>query len=129
MAQRSNSAYGITNPLVNVFPDPIRARRAPTVNDKLDIGSLWIDTVHNQAYTLTSIANNQANWSTLTLMGVGVFNAVESTVGNITADVGDIIATLGNISSGGTITSGGALTVSTGGLAILDGNLNVTLET
>lgn len=125
MAQRTNNAYGISQPIINVFPEPIRAKRAPTVNDKLDIGSLWIDQVNNQAYTLTSITDNQAHWSTLTILGVGVFNAVEATAGNITADVGDIIATLGNISSGGTITSGGALTVATGDLSILVGDLNV----
>lgn len=125
MAQRINTAYGISNPLVNVFAQPIRARRAPTVNDKLDIGTLWIDQVGNQAYTLTSVTNNLANWSTLTIMGVGVFNAVEATNGDITADLGNIVATAGNISSGGTITSGNALTVVAGGLSVLAGDANV----
>lgn len=127
MAQQNNIAYGLSSPLLNVFPGPVRAQQAPTVEDKLTVGQWWIDEVANQAYILTSITNNQANWSTLTIMGVGVFNAVESTLGNITADVGNIVATLGNISAGGTITSGGSLTVATGDLGVLVGDLNVNL--
>lgn len=119
----NNIAYGSSQPLINVFPDPIRARRAPTVNDKDQIGRLWIDEVSNQTYTLTSITNNQANWTTNTTSGTGTFAAVEATAGNVTVDVGNVVVTLGNVTAGGSMSSTGSYTSVSGDIAALAGDV------
>lgn len=60
--------YGITSPLVDVFPPPIRAQRSPT---NLDIGhrigQIWINensasADFNDVWILTSIAAGLSNW-------------------------------------------------------------------
>lgn len=73
--QRHNSAVGQSEPFVNVFPFPISALRDPTVMDRAEIGTLWINTASNDAFVLTSIVANSSNWSTIG-GGGGVFNAI-----------------------------------------------------
>lgn len=97
MATKPQIAYGLDNPLQNVFPKPIEARRAPKTSDHFQVGQVWVDVTTNTAYMLTSIAANLSQWTNLVGGGTGIFNAVEATLGNITADVGDIEALLGNI--------------------------------
>lgn len=119
----NNIAYGSSQPLINVFPEPIRSKRAPTVNDKDQIGRLWIDEVNNQTYTLTSITNNQANWTTNTTSGTGTFAAVEATAGDVTVDVGNVVVTLGNVTAGGSMSSTGSYTSVSGDIAALAGDV------
>ena len=119
----NNIAYGSSQPLINVFPEPIKSKRAPTVNDKDQIGRLWIDEVTNQTYTLTSITNNHANWTTNTTSGTGTFAAVEATAGNVTVDVGNVVVTLGNVTAGGSISSTGSYTSVSGNIAALAGDV------
>lgn len=94
-AQRKNIAYGLDNPLQQLYPLPIASHRAPTTRDKAQIGSFWVDTLTNTTYCLTSITANVAQWSNLVGSGTGIFPAVEATAGDITADVGNFVATLG----------------------------------
>lgn len=119
----NNIAYGSSQPLINVFPEPVRAQRAPTVNDKDQIGRLWIDEVNNQTYTLTSITNNQANWTTNTTSGTGTFAAVVATAGNVTVNVGNVVVTLGNVTAGGSMSSTGSYTSVSGDIAALAGDV------
>jgi hypothetical protein len=60
--QPGNVAYGFSQALLGVQGAPIIAQRAPTVNDKAQIGSLWIDQPTNTPYILTSIVDNIATW-------------------------------------------------------------------
>lgn len=60
--QPGNVAYGFSQSLLNVQNAPIIAQRAPTVNDKAVIGSIWIDQPTNTPYIITSIVDNVATW-------------------------------------------------------------------
>jgi hypothetical protein len=64
--QRLNSAYGIDNPLPLIPQVPIVGKRNPNINDKMQIGTLWINTITNLTFILTSITGNSANWQELT---------------------------------------------------------------
>jgi len=128
--------YGLTQALTNLANPPIVANRVPTVADKQQIGTIWIDKPAVTAYILVDISNNAANWVTIVGPGgAGVFFSLEATGGDITADVGNIIATLGNIvaSAGnleatiGDVIAGGAVTAQTGDITADAGNIVATL--
>lgn len=61
--QTNQVAYTETQPLSTIPLLPIVAKRDPSVNDKAPIGSLWVNKLTNEAWILTSIANNEAHWS------------------------------------------------------------------
>ena len=62
-----------------IKPIVIRARRAPTTNDRrFKIGTLWVNQDTNQSYQLTSVSGGLANW---VLLGVGAGD-LESLTGN-----------------------------------------------
>lgn len=60
---RRNSLYGYPNPQMNAALEPIVARRAPNANDKYEIGQVWVDTVGNATYTLTSFSAGAPTWT------------------------------------------------------------------
>jgi hypothetical protein len=66
--RRISSGYGLTSPLPDVFPSPIRANRAPTAGDNgHEIGQVWINilagsTTHNDIWMLSHVAGGVANW-------------------------------------------------------------------
>lgn len=72
---RRNVAYGLSDPLLNVFPAPIVSKRSPTANDHAQIGQTWINTLTNQVYTLSSIVANVANWAVSAVGGGGLTQA------------------------------------------------------
>jgi hypothetical protein len=116
----NNTAYGLSQALLNVFPQPIIAHRAPTVNDKAQLGTVWINEPANTAAILTSIVNNAANWENVT-GGAGVFGSLTVTPGptNITGTT--------NINVAGAA----ATTIGTGGTGAVNignatGNTTVT---
>lgn len=144
----NQNSYALTQPLVNVFPAPIVSVRAPTPSDRAQIGTLWIDTINNDAFTLTSIKNNTSNWAaftggtgfftnltvtgtstfgnTITVTGGGVHltsGSVTVSTGNIDIPAGVITAAEANITSSASIGSGG-LSCS-GGIDVTAGNLSV----
>ena len=50
--QRKNLSYGITQPLVDQAPMPIRSDRAPGGFDRAEVGTIWIDMPNNDSYIL-----------------------------------------------------------------------------
>lgn len=73
-------SYGLTQPLINIFPAPIVALRDPATTDHAQIGTLWINRSTNSAFLLTSIVNNSATWTNL-ISGSGVFSSLTVTPG------------------------------------------------
>lgn len=114
-------SYGQTQGLISVFNPPTISNRAPGVNDRKAIGALWVNKLLNNAYILTSITNNQANWILVVAGGgTAIFNSLTvnpgptnlSTVGNGAVNIGSA-------------TNTGAITINTGtGNFLLDGNGN-----
>jgi len=137
--QFNESAYGLSQALIGVFPAPIVAQRAPNVNDKAQIGSVWIDQPNNDGYLLTSIVDGLSSWIGIG-GGPGVFTNIDAsgyghfgtniTAGTtITAGTG-ITATTGNIAATtGNITAGGGLTATTGGLTVTAGGATIAGNT
>lgn len=76
-----NVAYGLTDSLLNVFPKPIIALRAPLATDKAQLGTVWVNKAANTAYVLTSVINNVATWTGLG--GAGTFSALTVTPGPV----------------------------------------------
>lgn len=56
------TAYGFSQPLLDVFPAPIVSKRNPTTQDRARIGTLWINTLSNSPFVLTSVIDNEATW-------------------------------------------------------------------
>jgi len=95
-----DKAYGLNNPLQDVFPQPIVSNRAPVASDKrAPIGQVWIDKTNDLAYVLTNISAGSAVW--------GIMSPGASDINTLTAD------------------SGGALTPTAGDM-ILAGGTNIT---
>ena len=67
--KRKNLRYNIFNPdqLKGIYQAPIVSdTRAPATTDLSDIGTIWIDKSTDNAYVLTSITANVANWENFT---------------------------------------------------------------
>ena len=61
MAKNLNNAYGLQNPLQNVFPVPIQSQRAPTFSDVgYPIGQVWVDLPVAGAYMLMQVSGGLA---------------------------------------------------------------------
>lgn len=66
--KRINTAYGLSAPLVDVMPEPIKAQRRPTTADNgYPIGQTWINVNSaspdfNDVWMLTSVTATAANW-------------------------------------------------------------------
>jgi hypothetical protein len=81
MANNNNRpVYGIGQPLRNLFPAPITAKRAPLATDKnFPIGQVWIESVDtngtavNGAWILTSVISNSATWTDIGQSGTAIF--------------------------------------------------------
>jgi hypothetical protein len=112
----SGPSYGLNQPYVFAGYKPIVSRRAPTVNDRANIGATWIDTVLADSYTLVGIANNQAVWlntaggagifATITVSGLATFNGSVNMAPTAAAST----ITLGNAAMTGTLTLGQSTT-------------------
>jgi hypothetical protein len=100
VAKNSQQTYGVTQPLVGVFPAPIIALRAPTTSDtNYQLGQVWIYTTTGQVYMLASVVAASATWS---IMGPG-----SSDVDTITGDTGGALSPVaGNITIDGNLTQG-----------------------
>ena len=81
MAKNLNNAYGLQNPLQNVFPVPIQSQRAPTFSDVgYPIGQVWVDLPVAGAYMLMQVSGGLATW---TPIGGGTID-----VDTLTPDIG-----------------------------------------
>ena len=81
-----NKAYGINDPLQNVFPQPIIAQRAPAATDKrFPVGQVWIDKSADTAYFLTSVVAGLATWALASpgASDVDTINSLSPAGGNI----------------------------------------------
>jgi hypothetical protein len=124
---RNKVGYGLSEALPVIAPAPIVAKRAPNTSDKAPIGQEWVNTVTNQLYFLTSIANNLANWILVEIGGgAGVFANLTVNPGpTALSTVGNGAVTIGNATNTGAITlvSGlGNLAINGAGNAISIGN-------
>lgn len=117
----SLAAPGANQPFIQAFTPPTVSLRNPNVRDKAPIGTMWINRLLNEAYILTSIVNNQANWLLVEGSGgTGVFTTVVAS-GNITSTAGNIAATAGSVSAGTTVTAGTGITSTTGNIVATAG--------
>lgn len=57
-----NTAYALNQPLSRIPLIPIQALQDPTVRNKAPLGTLWVNKLTNEAWILTSIENNEAQW-------------------------------------------------------------------
>lgn len=72
---RYKTAYGLSDPLLSVFPSPIVSQRSPSPNDGAQIGQVWVNTLTNQVYTLSSVEANVYNWAVSSTGGGGLTTA------------------------------------------------------
>lgn len=64
--QQLQTAYGLSDALLNVPLLPVVSTRAPATNDLKEIGSLWVNKSTNAASILTKIVSNTATWTEFT---------------------------------------------------------------
>jgi hypothetical protein len=133
-------SYGFTQPLVTEAQAPIVAQRAPTTNDKAQYGTIWLNQPGEQAYILTSITNNEANWEPVGAAGgeitiVTDAGDAESVDGVFGITGGDNINTAevgGNgvqINLNQTVNISGSFITTGGNVDIEDGNLEMIQTT
>lgn len=137
---RYKTAYGLSDPLLNVFPSPIISKRSPTGNDGAQLGQVWINEATNQVYTLSSVTANVYNWAVSSTGGGGLTTAntdagAAMTLANaLTFAGGSNINTSGaghtvtinldnSIVVPGTITAGTGITSTTGNIIASAGSL------
>lgn len=114
---RQNTAYGLSEPLLNVFPRPIIALRDPTTSNFAQLGTIWVNKSSGAFWVLTKIVANSASWDNSS-GGAGSFTSLTAS-GNITSSAGNIAATAGTVTGGtGLVATTGGLTVSAGGASI-----------
>ena len=65
------TAYGKNQPLIDVYNAPIVSLRSPGVNDKADLGQLWVNRTTNAVWMLTSFVGGNAIWTELDNSGAG----------------------------------------------------------
>jgi len=118
--QFTQTAYGLSQALINVFPVPIVSPSAnPTTSNFAQIGTVWINKSANAAFILTSIVSNSANWINL-VGGAGVFTSLTVNPGPTNlSTVGNGAVTIGNSSNTAAVT----INSGSGGVAV-NGNGN-----
>ena len=109
----NNVGYGVTNALQNLAAQPILSKRNPTVRDRAELGTLWVNTALNIYFVATSVAAGSTSW-VAQATGAGTFAAVD-----ITGGAGDVLT----VQPGGDTVLGGTLDVA--GNSVLAGNLEV----
>ena len=87
--KRNNNAYGLTQPLINVFNQPIVSPRAPTVRDQAPIGTIWIDQPNDDIYAISKSSAGVNTWINLG-GGSGIFSALTVNPGALTVTAGGI---------------------------------------
>jgi hypothetical protein len=131
-----NTAYGLSQSIINVFPTPIVATRDPRTTDRAQLGTIWVNKSSNDAFVLTSVVSNVSTWQSVS-GGAGDFSSItvtpgdvtisagnlNLTLGDITVSVGDIAATLGSITAGTTIVAGTGITATTGNISATVGSV------
>jgi hypothetical protein len=151
--KKNRRAYSIGSAFVDVFNPPIVAERAPTVNDKAEIGTLWVDKPNNDVYFLTSITASSSSWinagggsgsfdsltvtnntsigGTLTLSALTAGTVRSSAAGliSVLADGNDgeiLIGTTGGAAAWSTLTAGAGINIAEAAGTITISNPGVT---
>lgn len=102
--QRNPTAYGFSQPLIDVSGKTIISLRSPTDRDKAQISTLWINTTDQSVYIITSIVDNEANWELLTNAGGSVTDLIADDM-NIAAPLAGVIGILGSANINTTATA------------------------
>lgn len=118
-----NTAYGLSQALINVFPTPIVSTRDPLASDRAQLGTTWVNKSSNDAFVLTSVVAGASTWVGVG-GGTGTFTSLTVNPGNITATAGNINATAGSMSAGTTITAGTGIVSTTGNITASAGNVS-----
>ena len=71
--QRRNVGYGLSQPLVNVFPVPIVADRDPAGNDRAEPGTIWVNKLTDDVFVSASTTANVTDWTSIA-GGAGEFD-------------------------------------------------------
>lgn len=116
-------SYGLTEALSDMAPRPIIANDDPTVADKAQLGTIWINRASSTVFILAGIAVNQATWVEVTPGGgTGDFTSV-TVADDLTTDGGGDVTLVSDGDLALTSTNG-ALDIATQGLinfgAVLD---------
>lgn len=107
-------APSLLQPLSDIFPNPIAAKRNPRTSDNnYPIGQVWSNVLTSTVYVLASVTAGSATWTTIGGAGAGVFTSLTVTPGPITFT--------GTFTETGASTFIGALT-QTGGTVSLSGD-------
>lgn len=94
---RNVVAYGLSQALENLPPQPIVAKKDPQTNDFALLGTLWVRASSNSVWVLTSIVNNSATWESITGSGGGAFSSLTVNPGPTNlSTVGGGAVTIGN---------------------------------
>lgn len=89
--------YSFGQPLNAVFPEPIVAIRAPTVTDRAEIGSIWVDTDDELSWILVAINSGESVWLQTGGGGGGAAPLVIGTPGAHENFTNNIFSAAGNI--------------------------------
>lgn len=134
-----NTAYGFNQSLLNIPPQPIISSNVPGINNKAQLGTIWINKSAQTSYILTAIANNSAIWEPVG--GGGGVNTVNANSGSATGSGGAMsfvggpnISTSGSsstvtislgstVSVANTVTAGTGLIATTGNVVATAGNI------
>lgn len=99
-----NRSYGLSQPLVSVFPAPVSAQRSPAATDiNYEVGQVWVREDTNQVWFLTSVSQGSATWalSSPGASDVDTINSLSPAAGNIVIDGGTNIT---DVNGGSTVT-------------------------
>ena len=112
MEKREGSSMPYDDYRIDQGLTPVISKRAPTSKDKgFELGTMWIDTVQNDVFVLTSVKSNAANWEG-TGGGTGSFSTLSVNPGNAVIGTGDLTVTAGTITatalSSGVVQTSGA---------------------
>ncbi len=101
---RTGYGFGPGSPLPALSPTPVISTRAPLTSDtNCELGTTWINTTTNQAWTMTGSAAGAATWS-LSSPGasdVDTINGLSPVAGNIIVDGGTNVT---DVNAGNTVT-------------------------
>lgn len=122
---QQNVAYGLSQALLVLPPQPIISVRDPNTTDFAPLGTIWLNTTTPAVFILARIFNNSATWQSPS-GGAGIFTTITAS-GNITSTGGNISATIGSLSAGTTVTAGTGIIATTGNITASTGDINATL--
>jgi hypothetical protein len=120
--KRSKVGYGLSEALPGIFSSPIVAKRSPNGRDRAEVGQLWVNTVADETFILTSIVSGVSVW-TGGGGGAGVFDSLTVNPGPVILNSQSFVD-IDALAPSHFAVAGGSLTLST-----LGASTNVTSDT